>query len=157
MRALHLERLLAIDELIRARERQTSGTLARAMEVSERTIRADLAFLRDLYQAPLAYSKRDGHHYTDPNWRLPSIPLTKGELFALTLGARMLETYAGSPYTPQLRSAISQLAQRLPEQAWVDLQQVTDEQTLFRSGAEIDLNPEVWHALEDACQHHKSV
>lgn len=157
MRPLRLERLLAIDELLRSRDRQTCETLARKLEVSERTIRADLAFLRDRYGAPLAFDKHNGQHYTDPNWRLPSIPLTKGELFALTLGARMLEAYAGSPYTQQLRSAISQLAQRLPEQAWVDLQQVADEQILFRSGAEIDLNPEIWHALEDACQHHKSV
>ena len=47
------------------------------------------------------------HHYTDPQWRLPNISLSQGELFALTLGARMLEAYAGSPYAQELSSAIT--------------------------------------------------
>lgn len=53
VRVLHLEQLLAIDELIQSKERQTSETLARALKVSERTIRSDLAFLGDRRQAPL--------------------------------------------------------------------------------------------------------
>ncbi len=36
----------------------------------------------------------------------------------------MLEAYAGSTYRSQLQSAIEQLAERIPEQAWVDLQQL---------------------------------
>jgi predicted DNA-binding transcriptional regulator YafY len=83
--------------------------------------------------------------------------LTQGELFALTIGARMLEAYAGSAYAADLRSAISRLAERLPEQSWVDLQQVADERILFRSGAVIDLDAEIWHGLESACRTHKTV
>ncbi|OLP20451.1 DNA-binding protein [Leptolyngbya sp. 'hensonii'] len=153
----HLERLLEIDGLLRQGRRQTSTSLAEAVEVSERTIRNDLTFLRDRYQAPIEWSKARGYYYTDPDWRLPTIPLTRGELFALTLGARMLEAYAGSAYSLELRSAIARLAERLPEQTWVDLQQVAEERILFRSGAEINLDPEVWHQLEDACRNHKTV
>jgi predicted DNA-binding transcriptional regulator YafY len=153
----HLERLLQIDSLLRSLQRQTADSLASELEVSERTIRNDLNFLRDRYGAPLAVNKQKGYHYTDSEWRLPSITLSKGELFALTLGARMLEAYAGSTYATELRSAITRLGERLPEQTWVDLQQVADEQILFRAGAEIDLDPEIWHRLEDACRTHKTV
>ncbi|WP_431633371.1 helix-turn-helix transcriptional regulator [Alkalinema pantanalense] len=83
--------------------------------------------------------------------------MSKGELFALTLGARMLETYSGSAYAMDLRSAIARLSERLPEQSWVDLQQVADERIIFRGGGGIDLNPEVWQQLEDACRSQKSV
>ncbi|WP_411053600.1 HTH domain-containing protein, partial [Tritonibacter sp. SIMBA_163] len=38
-----LERLLQIDGFLRSKQRQTSDTLAAALEVSERTIRKDLA------------------------------------------------------------------------------------------------------------------
>ncbi|MDB9524383.1 YafY family protein [Oscillatoria sp. CS-180] len=152
-----LERLLAIDELIRKPVRQTALSLAKALEVSERTIRGDLDFLRDRFSAPIAYSRRNGYYFTDPNWRLPSIPLSQGELFALTLGARMLSAYSGSAYREQLESAIEQLAKRLPEQTWVDLQQLTDDSVMFRLGAELDLNPEVWQILEQACQHQQRV
>jgi predicted DNA-binding transcriptional regulator YafY len=152
-----LERLLALDSLIRKPERQTALTLATALEVSERTIREDLAFLQNRFHAPLKFTRPQGYHYTDPAWRLPSITLSKGELFALTLGARMLESYAGSPYREDLQSAIARLSERLPGKTWVDLQQVADERILFRSGAEINLDTAIWHKLEDACQLQKSV
>jgi predicted DNA-binding transcriptional regulator YafY len=104
-----LERLLRIDELLRSGKRQTATSLAEALERSERTIRNDIAFLRDRYHAPLEFSKSKGFYYSDPVWRLPSISLSKGELFALTLGARMLEAYAGSTYASELHSAIVRL------------------------------------------------
>jgi predicted DNA-binding transcriptional regulator YafY len=153
----HLERLLELDTLLRSDTRQTAKSLAEALEVSQRTVHSDLDFLRDRYSAPIEYSKQQGYHYTNADWRLPTIPLTQGELFALTLGARMLESYAGSAYALELRSAIARLAERLPEQTWVDLQQVAEERILFRSGAEIDLDPETWHKLEDACRNQKTV
>jgi predicted DNA-binding transcriptional regulator YafY len=148
----HLERLLQLDTLIRSNHRHTVESLARAVERSDRTVRNDLAFLRDRLGAPLLYKKAKGYHYTDPDWRLPSITLSQGELFSLTLGARMLESYAGSAYAEELRGAIARLAERLPEQSWVDLQQLANENVLFRVGAQLDLDPEVWQVLETACQ-----
>jgi predicted DNA-binding transcriptional regulator YafY len=149
----HLERLLQIDALLRCGQRQTSINLAEALEVCDRTIRSDLAFLRDRYHAPLEYNKKTGWRYTDPAWRLPSISLSKGELFALTLGARMLEAYAGSAYEKELRSSIERLSERLPEQAWIDLQQLADERIVFRSGAQmVNLDPQIWEQILEACR-----
>ncbi len=153
----HLERLLKLDALLRSRQRNTANRLAAALEVSERTIRNDLNFLRDRYNAPLAYSRAQGHYYTDPEWRLPTISLTKGELFALTLGARMLEAWAGSAYAVELRSAIARLAERLPEQTWLDLQSIAEDRIIFRAGAAVNLDPTIWQQLEDACQQSKQV
>ncbi|MEA5574691.1 WYL domain-containing transcriptional regulator [Calothrix sp. UHCC 0171] len=153
----HLERLLQLDELIRTKIKPTTVSLAKELEVSERTIRSDIAFLRDRYHAPLEYNSKLGHHYIEPEWRLPSVPLTKGELFALTVGAKMLETYAGSPYGMLLKTAITQLSQRLPEETWVNIRQLAEEHMIFGGGAEIDLNPEIWHNIEDACSQRRSV
>ncbi len=154
----HLERLLQIDHLLRSSGGQTSLSLARALEVSDRTIRDDLAFLRDRYHAPLEYRKKTGWRYTDLAWRLPSISLSKGELFALTLGARMLEAYAGSAYEQELRSSIERLSERLPEQTWIDLQQLADERIVFRAGAQmVNLNPLIWQQLLEACRTSKRV
>ncbi|MCT7973370.1 helix-turn-helix transcriptional regulator [Laspinema olomoucense] len=153
----HLERLLKIDGLLRSVERQTGPTLASILEVSDRTIRNDIAFLRDRLNAPLEYSPQKGYHYTDPDWRLPSINLSQGELFALTLGARMLECYAGSPYIEELRSAIARLGERLPEQTYLNLQHLTNEQIVFRPGAPAKLDPDIWHRLEQGCQTSRQV
>ncbi|TAF32243.1 MAG: YafY family transcriptional regulator [Oscillatoriales cyanobacterium] len=147
-----LERLLQIDQLLRTAPRQTAVTIAEALEVSERTVRNDLAFLLDRFSAPLKFNRQKGFHYTDPDWRLPSISLSQGELFALTLGARMLQAYSGSTYTKELRSAIERLSERLPEQTWIDLQRIADERIVFRNGVENYLNPEIWNQLLEACR-----
>lgn len=153
----HLERLLEIDERLRSPLRQTAGSLAAALEVSERTIRSDIAFLRDRYGAPIDFTKTQGYYYSDREWRLPSIQLSQGELFALTIGARMLQAYSGSAYALALHSAIDRLAERLPETTWVNLQQLAEERISFSSGAQINLDPEIWHRLEIACQHSQRV
>jgi predicted DNA-binding transcriptional regulator YafY len=153
----HLERLLQIDVLIRSSQRQTAQSLAEAVEVKVRTIYNDIAFLKDRFKAPIVWKKTQGYHYSDPSWRLPSISLSKGELFALALGAKMLEIYAGSAYARELQSAIARLAERLPEQSWVDLQQLANERVLFRTGGALNLDPEIWQKLELACQKHQRV
>ena len=153
----HLERLLQIDALLRSGQRQTVVSLAEALEVSERTVRSDLAFLRDRFNAPLEYSPKQGHYYTDSEWRLPSVSLSQGELFALTLGARMLEAYAGFTYADELHSAVERLSERLPEQTWVDLQQIADERVVFRAGAETYPDPVIWQRLIEACRNSRRV
>lgn len=151
------ERFLQLDTLLRNRERTTAQYLADRLEVSERTVRSDIEFLKNRLNAPINRSRKQGYFYEDPGWRLSTFPLTQGELFALTLGARMLENYAGSAYRQELETAIAQLSQRLPEQTWVDLQQLSEERILFRSGVETDLNPELWRDLEEACRQQRSV
>ena len=153
----HLERLLEIDTLLRSGRRQTHKTLAEALEVSERTIRSDIAFLRDRYRAPLDFTKDKGWHYTDLAWRLPSISLSTGELFALILGARMLQAYAGSAFEKELRSSIERLSERLPEQTWINLQQLADERISFRGGAENYLDPNIWNQLIEACRNSQRI
>ncbi|MCY7367020.1 MAG: transcriptional regulator [Chamaesiphon sp.] len=151
---IKLERLIRLAGIFRqqATRRPTASSLGKELEVTERTIRHDIAFLRDRYHAPIEYTKTKGWHYTDLNWNLPTIPLGEGELFALILGARMLESYAGAAYSNQLRSAIQRLGERLPETTWVNLQQVASDRVLFRTGAKIDLDPQIWQSLETACQ-----
>jgi predicted DNA-binding transcriptional regulator YafY len=126
-----LERLLVIDNLIRGVERQTTTTLAQCCEVSKRTLSDDLAFLRDRFHAPLKYSKKVGWHYTESTWRLPSISLSQGELLALMTASQMLSGYRGL-YETELRSALEQIAKRLPQQSWIDLQQLADERLIFK-------------------------
>lgn len=152
-----MERLLQLDALLRSGKRQVSAAMAEVLEVSDRTIRTDLALLRDRYGAPLEYSKAKGFHYTDPNWSLPTMPLSRGEVFALTLGARMLSAYAGSAYHAELESAIEQLSKRLPEQTLIDLQKLSGDRVWFRPGATVHLKPGIWQKLEFACQTMRQV
>lgn len=151
----HLERLLRIDELIRSDQRHTALSLAQQLEVSERTIRNDLAFLRDRYHAPLQFRRQRGLHYTDPDWRLPSIPLSGEEFLALTRSIKMFISSSGAAFTPELESALARLVERLPEGYQTDLQQ--HDPITFRKGAELHYDSQIFHALERACYDHRTV
>ena len=153
----HLERLLQIDTFLRSRQRHTATSMPEVLGVTERTVRKDIDFMRDRFSAPISSTKVKGYYYTEPDWRLPTIPLSQGELFALALGARMLSAYAGSVYQSQLEGAIARLAERLPEQTWVDLQELAQQNVLVRVGAELDLNSEIWQQLEQACKDRRQV
>jgi predicted DNA-binding transcriptional regulator YafY len=151
------ERIIRLDQLLRNHDRTTAQYLADELEVSERTIRADMTFLRDRLHAPILYAKKQGFYYEDLTWRLSTYPLTQGELFALTLGARMLKAYSGTAYRNELETAIARLSERLPEQNWVDLQKLSEEHMLFRAEATLDLDPVIWNNLENACHRQQSV
>lgn len=152
-----IERLLQLDELIRSERRYTQASLAEALEVSDRTIRTYLDFMQDRLDAPIEKDRQRGYYYTDSEWQLQNIYLSQGELFAITLGAGMLKTYSKSVYVKELESGIARLAQRLPQKNWYNFQNLVNEQVLFRAGAEIDLEPQVWHDLETACRQKRSV
>jgi predicted DNA-binding transcriptional regulator YafY len=152
-----LERHLQIDTQLRSGQRQTMKSLSEAVERSERTIRGDISFLKDRFGAPIAWNKTRGYHYTDPSWSLPALPLNQGEVFALTLGAKMLQAYAGSAYYQDLKSAVEQLSKRLPAPTEFDLKRLLSDRVLFRVGATLNLNPEIWQKLEFACQMHCQV
>jgi predicted DNA-binding transcriptional regulator YafY len=150
-----LEKLVQLDRLLRDSRRYTAEDLAEKLGVKKRTVHNYLDYLRDK-QAPIENNRERGYFYSDPSWRL-KLPLTQGELFALTLGTQMLQSYVGSVYEQDLKSAISRLADRLPEVSWVDLQQLAEDNVVFRASAAIDLDPVIWRDLETACQERRRV
>lgn len=61
---------------------------------------------RERSAIPIDYRKGKGLYYTGVDWRLPTVGLSQGELFALILGARMLEAYSWTAYGMELRRTI---------------------------------------------------
>jgi predicted DNA-binding transcriptional regulator YafY len=150
-----LEKLVMLDRLLRSGRRYTAEELAIKLGVKKRSVHNYLDDLRDK-QAPIENNREQGYFYSDSSWRL-KLPLTDGELFVLALGTQMLQSYAGSAYEEDLKRAISRLADRLPEVAWVDLQQLAEQNVVLRASATLDLNPTIWRDLERACQQRRRV
>jgi predicted DNA-binding transcriptional regulator YafY len=66
--SLRLERLLFIDAAIRAGTYPTISSLIERFEVSERTVRADLAFMRERLNAPLLYRCGSNYLFSQITW-----------------------------------------------------------------------------------------
>ncbi|WP_231968021.1 helix-turn-helix transcriptional regulator [Thermanaeromonas toyohensis] len=122
-----LERILEIDRQIRALKYPNARSLAQELEVSERTIYQDRQFLVDRLGAPLAYDrKRGGWYYTDPNWALPSVLVTEGELLAFFLSVEIAKRYLGTAFEAPLRSAVEKITAGLKGQVEVSLKELQE-------------------------------
>lgn len=127
-----------------------ASQLARALEVSRKSILRDLEFMRDQLGLPLAYDEhRYGYHYTQPVRDLPMVKITEGELFALVVAEKAVQQYRGTNFEKPLLSALEKLAGALPEMFSLHLAD-WDRTISFRTSAEPLLNLEVFDALARA-------
>lgn len=107
------ERLFRIIEKLRPGRLTTARELARAMEVSERTIYRDIAHLVGSGlpiegEAGLGYVMRGGYD-------LPPIMFSAEEMVALTAGARMVSAWGGAAMARGAQSALDKIAAVVPE------------------------------------------
>ena len=148
--SLRLERMIAIDTTIRSKTYPGVQTFIDRFEVSERTIRADLPFMRERLNAPLQYDRtRSGYHYTDATWVLPNTFVTEGELIAFFLSVELTRRYLGTAFETPLRKALEAQARALPVEVQLDLSLLSQHYT-FQSGATVSTDPLLLIALSEA-------
>lgn len=122
-----LRRLLRLDQMIRSGGYPNASTVARELEVHPRTIHRDLQFLRDSWGAPVEFSPhRNGFFYRDPDFTLPLLRLTEGELIALFLAERLMEQYQHGPIVADLARAFHKLTAALPDEVTIDLSHLAE-------------------------------
>lgn len=124
-------------------------------EISERTARRDLEFLRDRLGAPCAYDRaRNGYYYTERGFSLPAVRLSEGELLVLFVAETLLREYRGTPYADQLRATFSKLRRALPEEISVDLGKLT-ETLSFDLGSGRPVSEGIFTALQQAIERRR--
>jgi len=110
-----LARIMVIDHELRRKSWPNACTLSRRLEVNARTVRRDIAYLRDQLRAPIEFDReQNGFFYTEPSYRLPYLQFTQSELVALGLAERMTGALRGTPFESDLRHAIAKLGDMLP-------------------------------------------
>jgi predicted DNA-binding transcriptional regulator YafY len=115
-----LRRLLALHGMLSRGEYPNAPSVARELEVSQRTVLRDLEFMRDSLHAPLVFCRRrNGYHYSEPGYELPLLRLTQGELMALFLAEGVLRQCQGTPFEADLRQAVEKLVAALPDEVGV--------------------------------------
>ena len=92
-------------------------SIARELEVSLKTAARDVEFMRDRWNLPLAYDdQRHGFHFTEKVVRLPWVPVTEAELFAVCISQKVLELYQGMPFQKPLELAFAKMTRTLDDE-----------------------------------------
>ncbi len=107
------DRLFQIIQLLRRRRVTTAQQLAERLEVSERTIYRDV---RDLVAAGTPIDGEAGVGYTlGKGYDLPPLMFDREEIEALSLGARIVESFADVELARAARTALSKVESVLPD------------------------------------------
>ena len=106
------DRLFQIIQFLRTRRVTTASWLAERLEVSERTIYRDI---KDLMLSGVNIEGEAGVGYVvRRGFDLPPLMFSKEEISALTLGARIVESWADPSLATAAQSALSKIETVLP-------------------------------------------
>lgn len=108
------DRLFQIIQFLRTRRITTASWLAERLEVSERTIYRDI---KDLMLSGVNIEGEAGIGYiVRRGFDLPPLMFSKDEISALTLGARIVESWADPSLATAAQSALSKIETVLPDE-----------------------------------------
>jgi predicted DNA-binding transcriptional regulator YafY len=149
-----LEALLKMDQLIRTEKARSVAQLARALTVGTDTIHRSLQQLRGC-GAPIVNHLAKGFIYTDPDWQLPAMSLSVGELYVLMLGNRMLSAAGDTPLGLELQLSLHELVKRLPRRIWVDAHSLLESLDWQQETLPL-LDLLLWQRVNEGLQNHQA-
>ncbi len=147
---LALKRIRDIHREIASESHPGVSDLARLLEVSERTVKRDLAMMRDGFNAPVIYEKRKGgFRYSEPGWALPLQRISEGELLAFFIAENALRFTGQTAEAVLLKSSLAKLAAMLPEQISINIAGIS-EMTSFQNLPAATVEPAALEKLAQA-------
>ena len=149
--------VLLIDQRIRSGQAPNCRQLAGELEVSRRTVLRDIEFLRDDLAAPLEYDPRKrGYVYTEPNWDMPSVRITEGELFALMVANEALEAYSATPWARKVEQVFERMVGSLPDRVEIAPRELLG-RVRFDPGGVSEYDPAVLETLVAATKENRTL
>ena len=119
-------RVLAVLEILQARDHVSGAELAERLQVDLRTVQRYMVRLKDL-NIPVDSSRGVGGAYRlRSGFRLPPLLLTNEEAFALSLGLRSLRQIGLAAFAPATDGALAKLERVLPETLRESIRTVED-------------------------------
>ena len=140
-------RLYEIDKYISTGNFPSVSKLAELLCVNERTIKRDLAVMRDSFNAPIIYDRRKGgFRYTKLGWTLPLTRLSEGDLLAFFIAENTLRLTGHTPEALQLKHSLAKIAALLPEEVSINLATL-GENIRFQNLPFVSVEPKVLQTL----------
>lgn len=140
-------RLSEIDKQIRSGSFPNVRQLAASLGVNERTVKRDLAVMRDSFNASLIYDrKRRGFRYAKTGWTLPLTRLGEGDLLAFFIAENTLRLTGHTPEALQLKHSLAKIASLLPEEISINLATL-GENIRFQNLPFVSVEPQILQTL----------
>jgi predicted DNA-binding transcriptional regulator YafY len=150
-------RSLELLSLLQARPRWTAPELADRLGITERTVRRDMARLRDLGYPVIAEPGRAGGYRLGAGGALPPLLLSDDESVAVAIGLRVAATGGAAGHEEAAVAALAKLEQMLPARLRDRVQALSTATVVVRPGEGPATRPEVLLTLAQGCRHRERV
>jgi predicted DNA-binding transcriptional regulator YafY len=145
-----------IDDEISKGRFPNAHSIAEQLEVSSKTIRRDIEYLRSMLEAPIEYdASHKGYFYTE-KWSLGSIRVTGREYLALLLSSRVFAQYRNTPYYASLEKLYAKMKEFLSEAIEID-PDLFETTVLFFGGPVTSIPEETWTVVMNALREKKAL
>jgi predicted DNA-binding transcriptional regulator YafY len=145
-------RLLRLLSLLQAQARWSGPELADRLGVTDRTLRRDIARLRDIGYPVDAAAGADGGYQLGAGGRLPPLLLDDDEAVAITLGLRMATTTSLAGMESSAVAALTKIEQVMPTRLAERVRALTEGLIQMRGPELPQVDPEVLVVVATACR-----
>ncbi len=150
-------RWIIIDKRIREGKFPNTRTLSEELEVSRKTIQRDINYLKYMKDAPIDYDKnRKGYYYTEEYYRLPSLSLSEGDLFALAIAEKVLAQYKNTPLYDRFKRVYESIRNSNTERVTINPEWIDSNITIFLSELAY-FDQKVWSDISLALRDNKII
>jgi len=150
-----LPRIYFIDQEIASGKFPNAPYLAKKYETSLSSINRDIAYMRDMMDAPIEYDYfKKGFYYTEKTYRLSAAYATEEDILALGMAKNILDLYSGTP--------IHDAALNLLESIAVPLQDSKDTEwyknrIIIPKSITVHVDPEIWRCIVIGLQENRII
>ncbi len=151
-------RILFIDKEIAEGHYPNANQLSKKYEVSIRTIKRDLAYMRDVLQVPIQYdSSKKGHYYTDNTFRLPAINSNLDSIFSVAMADKLVYPYKDTPIYSRIKTTLDNLDSHLLVFDENDDLWLNDKIAFLHNESSTNIKSEIWQIVTFAMIQNKCI
>src|ERR1039458_4655290 len=111
-----IERMMRIHRLVENKEYPNCSKMAREFEMSVRTLKRDVDFMKTRLNMPIEFDvRRNGYYFTEPVPHFPQMPMSEADTFALFIASKAIEQYRGTPLQQMLEATFRKLTGQLDQ------------------------------------------
>src|SRR5512140_295357 len=89
-----IERMQRIHRLVENKEYPNCAKMAREFEMSVRTLKRDIDFMKHRLNLPIAFDvQRNGYYYTESVPHFPQVPVSEADTFTMFVANKAIEQY----------------------------------------------------------------
>jgi predicted DNA-binding transcriptional regulator YafY len=111
-----LERMMRIHRKIEDGEYPNCRRMSGEFEVSVRTLKRDIEFMKNSLALPIEFDvPKNGYYFASPQPHFPRVPLTEAEVVGLFVAQKSIAQYQGTALQPVLESAFKKMTAQLDD------------------------------------------